>query len=257
MIHVMKLQEQYFNYIKLGTKEYEIRLNDEKRRNIKVGDFLEFQKEPLLEDKMILKVKDLIYYDNFSDLLNDIDNYYLADKDISKNELLNDLEKFYPIAKQNKYGVVAIKLDKSNIVNCTSIKNIDTNNSLFNELRNSYDNFDTWLNKMILNKVDVFYTEGKNKITSILMLKINETDSQQFDFEGNIIKIRTLIVNDKNRGIGSLYLELVDQIAMNNNIDYIYLTVNDNNNELINFIKKHDYQEYKKINNEVVYYKKQ
>lgn len=30
MIHTMKLQEQYFNYIKYGTKEYEIRLNEEK-----------------------------------------------------------------------------------------------------------------------------------------------------------------------------------------------------------------------------------
>ena len=41
----MKLKEQYFNYIRYGTKEYEIRLNDEKRKNIKSGDFIEFQKE--------------------------------------------------------------------------------------------------------------------------------------------------------------------------------------------------------------------
>jgi len=43
VIHIMKLKEQYFDYIKYGTKEYEIRLNDEKRRNIKKGDFIEFQ----------------------------------------------------------------------------------------------------------------------------------------------------------------------------------------------------------------------
>ena len=45
MIHIMKLKEQYFNYIKYGTKKYEIRLNDEKRKNIKRGDFIEFQKD--------------------------------------------------------------------------------------------------------------------------------------------------------------------------------------------------------------------
>ena len=62
MIHIMKLKEQYFNYIKYGTKEYEIRLNDEKRKNIKRGDFIEFQKEPFLEEKMLIMVEDLCYY---------------------------------------------------------------------------------------------------------------------------------------------------------------------------------------------------
>ena len=49
----MKLKEQYFNCIKDGSKKYEIRLNDEKRQLIKVGDFIEFQKEPELEEKAL------------------------------------------------------------------------------------------------------------------------------------------------------------------------------------------------------------
>ena len=39
MIHVMKLKEEYFDYILKGSKEYEIRLNDEKRSVIKKSDF--------------------------------------------------------------------------------------------------------------------------------------------------------------------------------------------------------------------------
>ena len=35
MIHIMKLKEQYFNYIRYGSKQYEMRLNDKKRKNIK------------------------------------------------------------------------------------------------------------------------------------------------------------------------------------------------------------------------------
>ena len=72
MIHVMQLQDRYFDYIKYGTKEYEIRLNDEKRKSIKKGDFIEFQKEPSLEEKMIVNVDDMIYFDSFYELLHNI-----------------------------------------------------------------------------------------------------------------------------------------------------------------------------------------
>ena len=62
-MHIMKLQEEYFNFIKNGTKQYEIRLNDEKRRRIKVGDFIEFQKEPTLEEKIsIINQSIVVFY---------------------------------------------------------------------------------------------------------------------------------------------------------------------------------------------------
>ena len=48
MVHVMKLQPEYFNYILNGTKRIEIRLYDEKRQNIKLGDKIKFLKEPNL-----------------------------------------------------------------------------------------------------------------------------------------------------------------------------------------------------------------
>ncbi len=109
----MKLQPQYYNYIKNGTKEYEIRLNDEKRKKIKKGDFIQFQEEPLLEEKIIVKVDDVLHYDNFNKLLNNINIELLADSSVTKEKLNNALEKFYPIEEQNKYGVVAIKLKKT------------------------------------------------------------------------------------------------------------------------------------------------
>ena len=75
MIHIMKLKEQYFDCIKNGNKKYEIRLNDEKRKNIKIGDFIEFQKEPHLKDKIIVMVEDLLYYNSFYELCNLIINF--------------------------------------------------------------------------------------------------------------------------------------------------------------------------------------
>ena len=46
MTHEMKLQPKYYDYILTGTKRIEIRLNDEKRQAIQLGDKIKFLKEP-------------------------------------------------------------------------------------------------------------------------------------------------------------------------------------------------------------------
>ena len=38
----MKLLPQYFNYIKNGTKRLELRLNDEKRKDLEINDIIIF-----------------------------------------------------------------------------------------------------------------------------------------------------------------------------------------------------------------------
>ena len=48
MKYIMKLNPKYFEYMKNGTKRVEVRLNDEKRRCIQIGDEIIFQKEPEL-----------------------------------------------------------------------------------------------------------------------------------------------------------------------------------------------------------------
>lgn len=255
MIHIMKLKEQYFNYIKYGNKEYEIRLNDEKRAIIKNGDFIEFQKEPLLEEKMIIMVDDILHYDNFNELLNNINIKLLADESIKKEKLKSDLECFYPIEKQKKYGVIAIKLRKNIIINNSNINNISSNDKIFDILKNNYDDFNSWFNKMKSNNINIYYTEKDNNLTSIMMLKLNEKDSEQFIKNGNILKIRTLLVTEKNKGIGKTYMSIIDDIAINNNIDYIYLTIKSNNKELISFIEKNCYRKYNQLDDEFVYYK--
>lgn len=255
MIHVMKLKEKYFDCIKNGTKEYEIRLNDEKRKNVKKGDFIEFQKEPYLEDKIIVVVDDLLYYNSFYELLNDINIKLLAPSFITKEELDFDLEKFYSKENQNKYGVVAIKLRKNIIINNSNINCISYSDKVFDILKNNYDSFDCWFNKMKSNNTNIYYTKKDDKLTSIMILKLGETDSQQFLEKGNILKIRTLLVNDKKKGIGKMYLSIVDNIAISNNIDYIYLTIKNDNKELIDFMERYGYKRYNQYNDEFVYYK--
>lgn len=112
MEHVLKLQPRYFDYINNGTKRIELRLYDEKRQKINIGDTIIFQKEPELEVTMKVKVVGLLIYNSFEELFNDFDIEMMADKSMTKQELLNVLEEFYTREKQNKYGVLGIRIEK-------------------------------------------------------------------------------------------------------------------------------------------------
>ncbi len=107
--HQMNLQSKYFDFIKNGTKRIELRLYDEKRQQIKLGDSIEFSKSE--NEKFKAKVIGLLRYETFSDLFNDFDISVLADQSMTKQELLNVLQEFYTPEKQAQYGVLGIRLE--------------------------------------------------------------------------------------------------------------------------------------------------
>ena len=104
----MNLQPKYYGFIKDGTKRIELRLNDEKRRQIQLGDVIEFSKSE--DDKLRAEVIGLLRYNTFEDLFEDFDISILADASMTKGELLDALSEFYTPEKQAKYGVVGIRL---------------------------------------------------------------------------------------------------------------------------------------------------
>lgn len=74
MFHKMKLNERPFERIKIGTKTIEIRLFDEKRQQIKVGDQIEFSKLPDLQEKLLVDVVELYREDTFENLFRKLYN---------------------------------------------------------------------------------------------------------------------------------------------------------------------------------------
>ncbi len=107
--HEMNLQDKYFNFIKNGTKQIELRLFDEKRQKIQLGDIIEFSNST--DESIQTQVIGLLRYKSFDDLLKDFDTAILADESISKDELKNTLEEFYTPEKQQEYGVIGIRID--------------------------------------------------------------------------------------------------------------------------------------------------
>jgi ASC-1-like (ASCH) protein len=106
--HEMNLQPRYFDYMKDGTKRIELRLYDEKRSQIELGDIIEFSKSE--NDKLKAEVIGLLRYNSFKDLFEDFDISILADASMTKEELLGVLSEFYTPEKQAQYGVIGIRL---------------------------------------------------------------------------------------------------------------------------------------------------
>ena len=106
----MKLHNDPFNLIKSGTKTIELRLNDLKRQKIKVGDLIEFTNR-ITDEKMVVRVVDLIKFNSFSDLYKNFSKVsmgYREDEDANPS----DMELYYSLEEQEKYGVLAIKIEK-------------------------------------------------------------------------------------------------------------------------------------------------
>ena len=111
MEYKMGLQEEYFNAMKYGSKKIEIRLFDEKRKQLAVGDTIQFLLEPDRKNKINSKIIRLTKYKTFSEAIENIPIYYLASQGSSKQKYLEDLNKYYSIEEQNKYGVIAIEVE--------------------------------------------------------------------------------------------------------------------------------------------------
>ena len=109
MKHEMGLQSKYFDYIKNGTKRIELRLFDEKRQKIRLGDIIEFTNPD--GEMLAVKVVGLLRYESFEELFRDFDISMLADASMTKRELLDVLNGFYPSDKQNEMGVVGIRVE--------------------------------------------------------------------------------------------------------------------------------------------------
>jgi len=113
MIHEMKLKEIYYNKIKNGEKVYEIRLNDEKRKLIRVGDIIIFKKEPELTDEIKTKVEELIFFKSFKEMASFLPANKIGFDKINTNEIVNIYHEFYSKKDEQKFGVLAIKIKLS------------------------------------------------------------------------------------------------------------------------------------------------
>ena len=110
MTHSMQLQPSPFEMIRNGTKTIELRLFDEKRKQIRIGDTILFTNTA---SKEILRVKvlELYVFDSFETLYSRLPllecGYTKEDVDTASPD---DMNAYYPKEMQQQYGVVGIRI---------------------------------------------------------------------------------------------------------------------------------------------------
>lgn len=110
--HFLKLQDIYFNKIKSKRKTLEGRLNDEKRKQILIGDFIDFKNIANENDHILTRVVDKYNFDNFDQMLIFIDKNELGfDRNETDEEVLRVYRNIYEKEKEDKYGVVIFKIE--------------------------------------------------------------------------------------------------------------------------------------------------
>lgn len=107
----MHLNDKPFEMIKSGKKTMEIRIYDEKRQKIDMGDeivFLDINEE----NRILAKVTGLFVASSFEILLNKVGGVKAGWKKTDSLEyMLSDLRKIYSMEEENEWGVVGIQFE--------------------------------------------------------------------------------------------------------------------------------------------------
>ncbi len=111
MIHEMNLHDGPFDMITSGRKIYELRLWDEKRRKIKVGDEIHFTRSRGGDDSVRCLVVGLHLFGSFTELYAALPLLQCGytEEDIDTADP-SDMNLYYSEEKQAAYGVVAIEI---------------------------------------------------------------------------------------------------------------------------------------------------
>lgn len=109
-IHEMGLYKEYFNGIKEGRKTVEVRLNDEKRRKIKIGDFIEFIDVTNQDEKLKVSVTNLRKYNSFEEMYKSIPFSDFDCAGWSMKDMIDGTYEIYPPEQEKKLGTLAITI---------------------------------------------------------------------------------------------------------------------------------------------------
>lgn len=104
----MKLKTAPFEAIKSGKKDIELRLNDEKRQRLQLGDTITFSKLPDQTETIAAEVVGLLHYASFAALVEDFAPERVGGTD--KTSIVEGMMEYYSKEEQTQSGVVGIKL---------------------------------------------------------------------------------------------------------------------------------------------------
>lgn len=110
MLHKMNLYIAPFQSIKSGRKTVEVRLNDEKRRKVNVGDTIEFTKIPEGKEKLRVEVIGLQKFTTFREMYDTLPSEKFDTVSMSIDDMVKSTYEIYPPEQEMKWGTLAISI---------------------------------------------------------------------------------------------------------------------------------------------------
>ena len=111
MMHTMSLHNAPSRMIQSGNKTIELRLNDEKRKKIRVGDMIRFSQAEDPSRALMVQVIGLHVFSSFEELYKELPllkcGYTEQDIDAASPA---DMDAYYSKDDQQKYGIVGIEI---------------------------------------------------------------------------------------------------------------------------------------------------
>lgn len=122
VIHDMTIRPEYFDLVVDGTKIYEARTNDARRKAMQVGDLICLRREATPEEKeagiepvdfIMLEIEDKIEYEDFTHLYDDLPKKDTGFEGRTTADIVeSEIRKFYTPEMEKERGAVAIKVKR-------------------------------------------------------------------------------------------------------------------------------------------------
>ena len=112
-IHDMTIKPEYFYLVKSGSKKFEVRTNDSRRRAMHKDDLIRLVNEdPENPEVLWLKIVDKLEFPTFTELYDSFeDKEPVGFKGRTTESIVNELRRFYTEEKERETGVVAIEVE--------------------------------------------------------------------------------------------------------------------------------------------------
>ena len=243
------------------TKEEIKKFKDEEQKQIfqsKIAVYKEIQKPPYATEEFHKKVGCKNSHDKIdNNLLFAIQRNcasYLITNDYAlkkKSKIVNLDEKVLTIDEALKIfknvGEPVIK--KPPFIVKEYLYNIDLEDPFFDSLKDDYKSFENWFVKKREEEATAYITLKENKISSFLMLKIEDEKENYSKMVKPLppkkrLKVSTMKVADTGKRIGETFIKIMVENAINNDLDEIYITVFKKQHELIEMITDYGFKEY-------------
>lgn len=107
-VHLMKLYDNPFDLMKNGKKTIEVRCNDEKRQQLRIGDTIVFCRFSNSSERITVQVTDLRRFDSFKELYTSLPSERFGMEETDIDTILSTVYSIYTKEEEATYGALAI-----------------------------------------------------------------------------------------------------------------------------------------------------